>query len=433
MLKILPFILLFGHLSSAFAQEWEIVSQNEMFITEISFADPEFGMALGAGYNLVPTVYITEDGGYTWTPTLEVDTAYIGPWTALEVSSRTNALAAAMHNGKVYKYDGSTWHLIQTGTTDQINDFYFYDDQNGYAVGQYGLLLKTTDGGETWSPLPQITDTDIQEIDGSGPMHLKVISSVAWPKEARGNGKVDPWFGYVYTSHTGGLTWYEQYYTNYMFYGISMINDSTSFVCGDYYPGGGMSNKPFIWEIENYFISKPWYYGYFHPYLQDIDFASQEAGVVVGSDGFISRFYSGEWHDEISPTTVDLSSVCVLEDTVRTRNGIVRQIYAWASGDSGTVLMFTETIVGQQEQSIPPEQGFIYPNPFERNINLKLLNGMKPFVLKIYDLNGWTLLSFDSEFQSIQEIDLGFLDSGVYIARLTTPGRVLTQKIIKIR
>ena len=426
-------IMFFANYHGA-SQSWQVISRipGIGILSGISFADSLFGMTINSNGNNPPTVYKTEDGGETWAPSLELDSLYYGALTSIEVYSRNYALAGA-YIGRIYKYDGTAWHLVYAEPGMTVNDFYLSDDQTGYAVGMEGLMLRTTDGGETWDHLAQVTYKDLDGIDGSGPLNLTVIANVVWPRETSGNRTTDPWWGYILSSHNGGLTWSAQEYTNHTIHGISMINDSTAYFCGAYYPGGGMSSNPFIWKTDNNVISMNWSYSYYYPCFTSIDFAGQEHGVVVGCDGYITRYYSGEWHEEISPTTFDLHAVFVLEDTLRSRDGIMRQIYAWAAGDSGTVLKFDETIVGQQEPPDKQDPAFIYPNPVETKANLRIPNGGNQYVLTISDLKGRVLKAVDAGSQTLSELDLGFLVPGVYIARLTTSERILTQKIIKIR
>lgn len=42
--------------------------------------------------------------------------------------------------------------LIGFGGTQPLMDVYFADENNGYVVGIFNRLLRTTDGGETWEP-----------------------------------------------------------------------------------------------------------------------------------------------------------------------------------------------------------------------------------------------------------------------------------------
>ena len=49
------------------------------------------------------------------------------------------------------------WVLQATNTSNDLQDVYFIDATTGWTVGQFGTILKTTDGGDTWSP--QISGT----------------------------------------------------------------------------------------------------------------------------------------------------------------------------------------------------------------------------------------------------------------------------------
>ena len=52
---------------------------------------------------------------------------------------------------------GETWNVIRDNIAPCLNSVYFYDGQNGYAVGNSETVLKTTNSGDTWQ------DVDIPE------------------------------------------------------------------------------------------------------------------------------------------------------------------------------------------------------------------------------------------------------------------------------
>ncbi|HPO61755.1 MAG TPA: YCF48-related protein [Candidatus Kapabacteria bacterium] len=56
--------------------------------------------------------------------------------------------------------DGIHWDAISTGYYQSLNNIQFLDNLNGWAAGNYGEILKTTDGGQTWEEKksPIITD-----------------------------------------------------------------------------------------------------------------------------------------------------------------------------------------------------------------------------------------------------------------------------------
>ncbi|UFP96618.1 photosynthesis system II assembly factor Ycf48 [Gloeobacter morelensis] len=54
------------------------------------------------------------------------------------------------------------WKVIPTGLSDKADllDIAFVDDENGWAVGSRSTLLRTADGGESWSAIPVKLDSD---------------------------------------------------------------------------------------------------------------------------------------------------------------------------------------------------------------------------------------------------------------------------------
>src|SRR5687768_16848686 len=47
---------------------------------------------------------------------------------------------------------GETWQMLPTPPTPRVDDIFFVDQNNGWAAGGgSGNILKTTDGGDTWT------------------------------------------------------------------------------------------------------------------------------------------------------------------------------------------------------------------------------------------------------------------------------------------
>jgi photosystem II stability/assembly factor-like uncharacterized protein len=46
---------------------------------------------------------------------------------------------------------GTTWTVHKTGQSLPLNAVYFFDDKRGWAVGEFGCILATGDGGKTWA------------------------------------------------------------------------------------------------------------------------------------------------------------------------------------------------------------------------------------------------------------------------------------------
>jgi|GEM_PF-3243737 len=72
--------------------------------------------------------------------------------TYLDIAGFGTNLWRCGGNGRIEysSNNGSSWETQNTGTIKYIKSIQFLDDNIGYAVGQKGLLISTTDGGKTW-------------------------------------------------------------------------------------------------------------------------------------------------------------------------------------------------------------------------------------------------------------------------------------------
>ncbi len=92
-------------------------------------------------------------------------------------------------------YSQGNWELlIPSGTSNQMVSLYFLDELNGWSVGQYGTITKTTDGGITW---------EIIEIE-----YLTDLTDVYFPTESV--GYIIGEDGLILKTENGGVTWNKQ-------------------------------------------------------------------------------------------------------------------------------------------------------------------------------------------------------------------------------
>ena len=139
-------------------------------------------------------------------------------WTQAEVPTRALLTAVHMHDertGWAVGHDavilrtgdgGETWTLVHQAPEEELPllDVWFRDERNGFAVGAYGYFLATEDGGETW------TSRAISEDD----FHLNALVPVAGRSpEAQPPGPQRLYIaaeaGIAYRSDDGGATWSE--------------------------------------------------------------------------------------------------------------------------------------------------------------------------------------------------------------------------------
>lgn len=129
-------------------------------ITSLTFATALKGWAVGHSR----VVLTTADGGKTWSKQLD---------------------------GTVLAKPGQTATASGGSAGDPLLDVYFADESNGFAVGAFGLILRTRDGGSTWQGWQQ----HLPNPDGN---HLYAIRAVGRDLYIVGER------GSIYVSSDGG-------------------------------------------------------------------------------------------------------------------------------------------------------------------------------------------------------------------------------------
>lgn len=109
---------------------------------------------------------------------------------------------------------GVTWTEVYNDTTIKLYDLYFTTPDLGYAVGELGMIVKTTDGGQSWQRL----NTGFTDY----------FNSVAFPDANTGficaGSK-------MISTLDGGLTWNLQSFPSYVYLSdLHFVNDSIGFV-----------------------------------------------------------------------------------------------------------------------------------------------------------------------------------------------------------
>src|SRR5262249_55583496 len=56
------------------------------------------------------------------------------------------------------------WSAANSRTTNNLNGAYLLDSAVGFAVGDAGTIVKTTDAGMTWSPLTSGTTNALHDL-----------------------------------------------------------------------------------------------------------------------------------------------------------------------------------------------------------------------------------------------------------------------------
>ena len=95
----------------------------------------------------------SNDFGLTWQ---QFDGFYQGSYFSLARKQSGNILVAGLR-GHVFRSikNGQKWQEIVTNTTALLNDIVFSDDERIFVLGNNGMLLVSSDDGESFSQRPQ--------------------------------------------------------------------------------------------------------------------------------------------------------------------------------------------------------------------------------------------------------------------------------------
>ncbi|BBR54671.1 MULTISPECIES: WD40/YVTN/BNR-like repeat-containing protein [Pseudomonas] len=134
-------------------------------LNAVSFPTPRSGWAVGND----GVILHSGDGGEHWEKQLD------GRVLAEQVLAWYRAQAqAAPQDERWAAWVAEGERLVAEGADKPLLDVWFTDEQHGFAVGVFNLLLHTTDGGRSWTPWLERSDnpqglhlTSLAQIDGA--------------------------------------------------------------------------------------------------------------------------------------------------------------------------------------------------------------------------------------------------------------------------
>ncbi len=100
-------------------------------------------------------IYVTHDGGTTWKSTMPLPAAF-GTIDFVDMQHGWVTDGMVLYSTSD---GGQHWTKLSPGANfEQVTDLSFVSSTTGWAIGGQSntssFLLKTTDGGKTWTPIP---------------------------------------------------------------------------------------------------------------------------------------------------------------------------------------------------------------------------------------------------------------------------------------
>lgn len=320
-------------------------------LRSVYFKDLYNGWAVGGSNEYDRTIYVTTDGGTVWT------NKYFGleeyDLFSIAVTSSGKSWAVGGGGSIFYSETGEDWSQQYSGTSlynaDDIYNISFVDENIGFASGKRndfitgsGLVLKTTNGGNTWL-------TSMLEQESGEPNKALFFTD-------ENNGWTAGYSTGIKHTTDGGATWNVQSLgIGFTVSSILFTDPQTGFVTGEGIhkttDGGNTWSEKFSGNINSVFFTAPligWGIGDNIVFTSDagetwseqtntggnsIYFINSFRGWAVGNGGTIRSTEDGgiTWTVQTSGTTVNLSSVHFIDEM----NG-------WISGDGGAILFTSD-------------------------------------------------------------------------------------------
>jgi photosystem II stability/assembly factor-like uncharacterized protein len=147
-------------------------------MTGIHFRNSLVGLMCGSNFNsyqpLGAVMLKTIDGGKTWALKQSNSKDHFK-----QVQMVTNTVSYACGDkGTVTKStdDGDSWVKLVPVTASQLSGLFFFDENNGMVVGQYGASFITNNGGVSWTPLPLLDNPHWNFVHGANGKYCVVGS-----------------------------------------------------------------------------------------------------------------------------------------------------------------------------------------------------------------------------------------------------------------
>ena len=229
---------------------------------------------------------------------------------------------AAGETGTIMKTTdgGDSWTIQTSGITNTLRSIFFLDTNNGWACGDEGTILTTNNGGATWTPQSSPYSSQYNTI-------RFVNSSTGW---IVGIGNV------LLKTTNGGVNWIQQTNQGSSMWGLEMLSTTSGWVCGGF---NNSQNSPTLLKTTNgtnwtfqtnsgvsTFVS-----------FNDIRFSDANNGWIVGGNGIIRHTTNAgatTWSAQNSGTQYELLGVDFLNTSVGYACG--RQGVIITTGNGGT-------------------------------------------------------------------------------------------------
>jgi photosystem II stability/assembly factor-like uncharacterized protein len=253
------------------------------------------------------------------------------------------------------------WYQQTSGVGSELNSVFFIDELTGWAVGDDGVIINTTDGGNNWSEQVSgtinyftsvffISASEGWAVGGNfspnlGMIHHTTNGGTSWPvqtdtlpNQLNAVFFISPTTGWavgeggnqILKTTDGGLNWLLQTAEASYYRGLYFVNDSTGWAVGGN-PSNTLSKILKTTDGGENWIAQT---AATTNYLRAVFFISETTGWVAGNLGVIFKTTDGgtNWEPQNSDTTDGLYSIHFIDNNS-----------GWMVGPSGLILYTTDS------------------------------------------------------------------------------------------
>lgn len=245
--------------------------------------------------------------------------------------------------GKLWSLDGQVVEIAPGGQA-----LFFLDSQLGWIVGDEGLVLQTSDGGDSWNPLPFPEPLSLQDVHFHTPNEGWVVGHDSrvgavfhtingghrWETVDIGtHGRLygldfyrdTGWIvgerGLMFHTANKGQSWsFVVPPTTADIYGIKLTEDARAWFVGTRGAVLSTADNGAHWMLFDSLLTTDWY---------SVAFSDRSRGAIVGAEGqmLVTRNEGKTWEQQPTESRMDLQAVCLVDG-----------LQGWAAGNEESLV-----------------------------------------------------------------------------------------------